>query len=91
MELSNYLPTSNDLLTMARAHDLRDAKPILAALERRIAEVRNLIEARPIRSDDLRQDCGGLLCELRGLRWIFNLIDEAQHRVATIEESENGR
>lgn len=78
MQVTQYAQTSSDVLALARADVTAQARPLLAALQVRIGELQCKLEAAPRRSDELTEDCGGILCELRGLRWLLNLTEEAK-------------
>jgi len=79
-----YAPTSEALILVSQAEGLRQTRPLLDAIRKRIDELRDRAESVTVRSDDMREDCAGILCEIRGLRWVFQLIDEAKNRVQTI-------
>lgn len=85
--MSTYATTSDEFLALARAQDAPQARPLLDALRQRQAELRARLEAAPCRSDDLREDCGGILCELRGVGFLLRLVDEARQQVARSEET----
>lgn len=78
MQLYQYAPTSDDVLALARAETTAQARPLLAALRVRVGELQAKLDMAPRRSDELTEDCGGILCELRGLRWLLNLTEEAK-------------
>ena len=78
MQVQQYAPSSDDVLALARAETTAQARPLIDALDRRIAELQAKLYATPRYSDELTEDCGGILCELRGLRWLGNLISEAK-------------
>lgn len=84
MTVEKYTPTSEAMILVSQAEDLRQTRPLLDAVRMRIDELRDRAESVTIRSDDMREDCAGLLCEIRGLRWVFQLIEEAKSRVQTI-------
>lgn len=81
MDPTAYLKTSRDMLMAARAETLEQAIPLLAAVDARVAELRLRLESTPVRSDDLREDCGGILCEIRGLLFVRNLVRAAKEHV----------
>lgn len=85
MQVQQYAPTSDDVLALARAETTAQAKPLLAALERRIAELTARLFANPRHSDELTDDCGGIVCELRGLRWLGSLVTEAKETARQTE------
>lgn len=84
MTAEKYAPTSEALILVSQAEGLRQTRPLLDAIRKRIDELRDRAESVTVRSDDMREDCAGILCEIRGLRWVFQLIDEAKNRVQTI-------
>lgn len=84
MTAEKYAPTSEALILVSQAEGLRQTRPLLDAIRKRIDELRDRAESVTVRSDDMREDCAGILCEIRGLRWVFQLIDEAKNRVKTI-------
>lgn len=84
MTAEKYAPTSEALILVSQAEGLRQTRPLLDAIRKRIDELRDRAESITVRSDDMREDCAGILCEIRGLRWVFQLIDEAKNRVQTI-------
>jgi hypothetical protein len=78
MQVVQYAPTNEDVLALARAETTAQAKPLVQALRLRIGELQDKLEMAPRRSDELTEDCGGILCEMRGLKWLLNLIEEAR-------------
>jgi hypothetical protein len=81
VQVSSYAPSSDDVLALARADTAAQAKPLIVALQIRIEELTEKLLTSPRRSDELTEDCGGILCELRGLRWLLSLIHDAQDLV----------
>lgn len=84
LKADTYIKSSEDLLTVAAAWELRQTRPLLEAIRSRIEELRRKIETVPVHSDDLREDCGGILCEIRGLSFLPTLVDEAKERVNSL-------
>lgn len=84
MLTDSYIKTSEGVVLVAQAEDLRQTRPLLDAVRARIEELRRKAESVTVRSDDLREDCGGILCEIRGLSWVFSLIESSKQRVKTI-------
>jgi hypothetical protein len=85
--LSAYFTTSDEFLARVRAGDTPQARPLLDALRQRQAELRGRLEAAPCRSDDLREACGGILCELRGVGFLLRLVEEARQQLPRGEEA----
>lgn len=84
--MSAYYKTSDECRALARAEDAPQARPLLDALRRRREELLAKLDT-PRRSRALVDDCGGILCELRGVGFLFKVIAECQGRVAQADQT----
>lgn len=78
------VPTDIDeARAVARAAASEHGRVLLRVLDARRTELQTAVQTAPRRSDDLRQDCGGMLCEIAGLRYLpdyASACDEALRR-----------
>lgn len=76
--LTTYAPTEEAVLALARADTEPRSRPLLQALRARQAELLARMTTAPVRSDHLLEDIGGIACQLNGVRFLLDLVKEAQ-------------
>jgi hypothetical protein len=78
MDVKRYCDTSEDMLLLAAADEMRQTRPILKALRKRQDLLLEQATKSPRSSDDLVEDIVGVLGEIRGIGFLFSLIEEAK-------------